>query len=104
MHQNGCYFCRSAAKNAWRVLTNFFNNPTFDETRTVEYYRALLMLTYRVSIRERHGRAGHILQALLALPERSEGCLQWARIIEEEEPIQYPKYLQQLIRMIGETE
>lgn len=103
MRQNACYFCDSAAKNAWRVLTIFFNTPTFDGVRTVEYYSAILLLAYRVSIQEEHGRAGHVLQALLGLPDRSKGCLEWARMIEKEEPVRYPKYIQQLVRKIEES-
>lgn len=102
MYQNGCYFCRSAAKKAWRELTDFFNNPKYIEVDDVEYYRTLLLITYRVSIQDTHVRAGHALQLLVSLPERRIDALRLARRIEIDEPIAYPKYLYNFLNRIAD--
>lgn len=102
MHQNGCYFCRSAAKKAWRELTDFFNNPRLIGADGVEYYRTLLLMAYRVSIRDKHVRAGHVLQMLISLHDRRLDTLRLGRRLEIDEPIMYPKYLYNLLDRIGE--
>ena len=102
MYQNGCYFCRSAAKKAWRELTEFFNDRKPIEVDAVEYYRTLLLMAYRVSIQDKHVSAGHALQSLISLPERCLDALRLARRIEIDEPISYPKYLYNLLNRIAE--
>lgn len=102
MQQNGCYFCHSAAKKAWRELTEFFNDRKPIEVDAVEYYRTLLLMAYRVGIQDKHVRAGHALQSLISLPERRLDALRLARRIEIDEPIAYPKYLYNLLNRIAE--
>ena len=97
MKQNACYFCRIAAKAAWRELTDVLNGHVGVGEYDAEYYRTLLLLAYRVNSQEGHSRAGHILQGLTLVPNRRLYFLRWARVIEIDEPVSYPKYLDQIL-------
>lgn len=100
MSQNNCFFCRLAAKAAWRELTAFFNSPGIVDTDVVEYYQALLLLAYRISTQDIHSRAGHVLQGLVFVPGQRLDYLRWAREIEIDLPVRYPKYLKQIFQRI----
>lgn len=100
MKQNECYFCRIAAKAAWRELTDFFKGLRIIDRAETEYHKALLLLAYRVSTQDGHSRAGHILQRLVLVPGPRSYYLRLARTIEIEEPVQYPKFLFKLIARI----
>lgn len=83
-------------------LRSFSTTEKPIEVDAVEYYRTLLLMAYRVSIQEKHVRAGHALQSLISLPERRLDALQLARRIEIDEPIAYPKYLYKILNRIAE--
>ena len=100
MRQNGCFFCQIATKAAWDELTAFFKNPVFVDTDMIEYYRALLLLAYRINMQDIHSRAGHVVQGLVLAPGRRRDYLKWARKIEIDQPVRYPKYLFQLLERI----
>lgn len=100
MRQNNCFFCRLAAKAAWRELTAFFNSPGIVDAEAIKYYQALLLLAYRVSTQDIHSRAGHVLQGLVFIPGQRLDHLRWAREIEIDLPVRYPKYLKQILQRI----
>lgn len=100
MRQNNCFFCRLAAKEAWRELTAFFNNLGVVDTEAIEYHQALLLLAYRVSTQDIHSRAGVVLQGLVFVPGMRRDHLRWAREIEIDLPVRYPKYLKQIFQRI----
>lgn len=99
MKQNACYFCRTAQRKAWDVVTVALGSPMEGITCSgLNYLRALVKLAYRTGLSDKHTVAGFLLQGLLS-KSAAVGMhdVEW---LETSEPIKYPNYIWRILYII----
>lgn len=99
MKQNACYFCRTAQRKAWDVVTAVLSAPMDGITASgLNYLRALVMLAYRTGLSDKHTVAGFLLQGLQSKsPAVDMHDVEW---LETKEPIKYPNYIWRILYII----
>lgn len=99
MKQNACYFCRTAQRKAWDVVTVALSGHMEGITCSgLNYLRALVKLAYRTGLSEKHTVAGFLLQGLLSKSAAVDmHDVEW---LETKEPIKYPNYIWRILYRI----
>lgn len=99
MKQNACYFCRTAQRKAWDVVTVVLSEPMDGITCSgLNYLRALVMLAYRAGLSDKHTVAGFLLQGLLSKSAAVDmHDVEW---LETKEPVKYPNYIWRILYLI----
>lgn len=96
MKQNACYFCRTAQRKAWDVVTVALSGPMDGITCSgLNYLQAIVKLAYRTGLSEKHTVAGFLLQGLLSKSAAVDmHDVEW---LETKEPIKYPNYIWRIL-------
>lgn len=99
MKQNACYFCHTAQRKAWDVVTVALSGPMDGITCSgLNYLRVLVKLAYRTGLSDKHTVAGFLLQGLLSKSAAVDiHDVEW---LETKEPIKYPNYIWRILYLI----